>query len=199
MTSNSIPETPSTTTKVSFTQSSSQGHNTSRLDGSATDPITLIDSDSSDDSEPEIVPLRKRIGIGSMESLTPFQAAGAAALRRLNGVKRMATAVDPPPNLESDSSTCRKKDTSRPQVVRQAAGSKSEKANREQLKQTPSANESGLGSSRSLSRPGPSQRAHPSTTTEQPVDLSSPEFVLRPGKCILNIMNVHDFYYLICR
>ena len=181
--SNSIPETPAprTTSKVlPFSSSLSQDNNNFRLDGSAMDPITLRDSDSNDDSEPEMVPLCRRIGIGSSTasiapslaagsktSLTPSQAAGAAALKRLNALEnRMKCSIPPLLDLDGDCTPKGKK----------------------------SAFDSTSSNSVSLSR---TQTSHQSTTGEQGVDLSSPEFILRPGTAICNVHIIYIFAKII--
>ena len=207
--SNTIPETPAprTTSKVSpFSSSLSQDNNNFRLDGSAMDPITLGDSDSNDDSEPEMVPLCRRIGIGSSTasiapslaagsktSLTPSQAAGAAALKRLNALEnRTKCSIPPLLDLDGDRSPKGKKSASMHQKAKQrAAGSRSSAAVKELFhEQAPSTFDSTSSNSVSLSR---TQTSHQSTTGEQGVDLSSPEFILRPGTAICN---VHIIYII---
>ena len=199
--SNSIPETPGprTASKTSpFSSSLSQDGNTFRLNGSAIDPITLGDSDSSDDSEPEMVPLRNRIGLGSSTvsitssqtasskaSLTPSQVAGAAAIRRLNVLESRTKCTGPPLlDLDSDHDTKRKKSASIHQRAKQPTWSRSDEAVREQLERAPSTSAGTSSSSVSLSRP---QTSHQSTTEEQNVDLSSPEFTLQPGMAVYKI------------
>lgn len=191
LTSNSIPETPGprAASKASpFSPSLSQD-NTFKLNGSAVNPITLGDSD--EDSEPEMVPLRKRIGVepstasittsraaSSKSSLTPSQAAGAAALRRLNAVEnRRKCASGPPPlvDLDGDQSTKGKESASVSQRAKQPAGRRNDTTVRELLDQTPS---NFAGTSSSSVRP---QTSHQSISGEQSVDLSCPEFILRPG------------------
>ena len=187
--SSSIPETPGprAASKASpFSPSPSQ-ENIFKLNGSAVDPITLGDSD--EDSEPEMVPLYKRIGVepstasvttsqaaSSKCSLTPSQAAGAAALRRLTAIEnRTKCASGPQPlDLGGDRSTKGKESASVCQRVKQPAGSRRNDAT-ELLEQVPS---NSASSSVSLSRP---QTSHQSTSGEQSVDLSCPEFILRSG------------------
>ena len=221
---NSIPETPAprTASKTSpFIPSPCQDQNTSGLNGSAIDPITLTDSDSSDDGEPEVVPLRNRIGVasnmtslipsqaagstasltpsnaagsstasltpshagGSLASLTPSQVAGAAAIRRLSALESKTKYTGQPliTNLDSGINTNGEKNASVHQRVRQAAVNKSIRVGRESLQQSSSTSAGASSSSRSLSR---SQTSHQSTTEEQSVDLSTPEFILRPGIAI---------------
>ena len=186
--SNSIPETPGprAASKASpFSPSLSQD-NTFKLNGSAVDPITLGDSD--EDSEPEMVPLCKRIGVepstasvttsraaSSKCSLTPSQAAGAAALRRLTAIEnRTKCASGPQPlDLGGDRSTKGKESASVCQRVKQPAGRRNDAA--ELLEQVPS---NSASSSVSFSRP---QTSHQSTSGEQSIDLSCPEFILRSG------------------
>lgn len=213
--SNSIPETPAprTASKTSPISSSlSQDYNTSRLNGSAIDPITLGNSDSSDDSEPEIVPLCDRIGVGSSvtlsqaassknsmtpsqatsskASLTPSQVAGAAAIRRMNALERRTKCTEPLVDLDSDHSTKGKKSTSTHQRAKQP---RKNGAIRELLEQVPSTSSGASSNSDSLSRP---QTSHQATPGEQSVNLSSPEFILRPGMVVYNILWVIvDHYY----
>ena len=211
MRSNCIPETPAprTVSKTSpFSSSLTQDHISSRLNGSAIDPITLGDSDSSDDSEPEIVPLRNRIGVGSSitlsqaasskhpitpfqatsskASLTPCQAAGAAAIRRVNALERRTKCTGPLPDLDSDHSTKGKDSASTHQRAKQPTGSRSDGAVRELLEQGPSTSAGASSSSVSLSRPRTSRQTTPG---EQSVNLSSPEFILRPGMAVYNIFH----------
>ena len=200
--SNSIPETPAprTAPKTSPFSSSLSQDNTFRLNGSAIDPITLGDSDSSDDSEPEMVPLCNRIGLGSSTvsitpsqtasskaSLTPSQAAGAAAVRRLNVLESRTKCTGPPLlDLDSDHDTKGKKSASIHQRAKQLTRSRSNEAVREQLEKAPSTSAGTSCSSVSLFRP---QTSHQSTTGEQNVDLNSPEFTLRPGMAVYNILH----------
>ena len=170
--SNFIPETPIATSKsISKTSSVAptplKDHNACRLDGSAIDPITLSDSD---DNEAKTTPLFKRSVTDSVTSLTPSQAAVAAALGRLSTPEssKKPTEANPSSRLFSDA----RNDSGR---VKQVDVEHSSKVSKEQCKHAPST---------SVSRPGGSSRtevSRQSTTADQTVDLSSPQFVLRPG------------------
>ena len=184
--SNSIPETPIPSTSRTTSKTSSNSAPVPRHtllltpDGSAVEPITLTDSDSSEDSsEPEVVPLAKRIHKAESlkTALTPSQAAGAAAIRRLSALENNRKHVETSSRLNFDNNGDNDRGsiiTSKPPTssrTRTVTGSKSDKV----LCQVPSTCTSG-GASACLSTPGPS------CLPNQSVDLSSPQFVLRPGK-----------------
>ena len=196
----SIPETPimatsrvTSKTSSATIHSTSQDQNSSRLCGSFVDPITIGDNNSSDDSEPEIMPLHKRIcTIGSEKSLTPSQAAGAAALRRLSAVESNKRSCDFSAASPRGNETRSHEKKTAP-GVRQTAGSDKVGSTQKQFQVGPSTS-TGISSISGRSEPSNS-----SATVDQHVDLSSPQFVLRPGNgniCSIVLLIVYTLYVL---
>ena len=190
-TSDSIPETPvmltsRATSRTSVSKISSKLHqNSPRPCGSDSDPITIADGDSSDDSELEIVPLCKRIGVVSEKSLTPSQtvgesairrltpsqAAGAAAITRLGAMERnrkCGTVAAVSVQATNDEKT-------RTKTASATANRETGESTRELLQLGPSTS----GGISSCS--GKQESSHQSTTADRHVDLGTPQFVLRPG------------------
>lgn len=193
-TSDSIPETPvmltsRATSRTFVTKTSSKlDQNSSRSCRSVTDPITIGDDDSSDDSEPEIVPLCKRIGVVSDKSLTPSQAArdsalrrltpsqaaGAAAIRRLGAIERNRKCVKTSIVTAVGVQATNFEETS--------AKTLSDTANRESGGATRELWQLGPSTSGGISNcSGRQESSYQSTTADRHVDLDSPQFVLRPG------------------
>ena len=197
-TSDSIPETPvmlmsRATSRTSVSKISSK-HEQDFCSpcGSVTDPITIADGDSSDDSEQEIVPLCKRIGIGSEKSLTPSQAAGgtrltpsqaagAAAIKRLSAMEKNGKRVE-----ASTASAVGSWATDYKQITACHADDRGSSGSTRELLQHGPSTSGGIPNSS-----GRRQAPHQSTTADRHVDLGSPQFVLLPGN-----LTRYDMYVL---